>query len=93
MAPIKRRGPDPIDLRPAIEVGGEELSRRIAAGEWIVDLRTRDRFAAAHINGSVNVEAGDAFATYLGWLLPAGTPLALVGESPEEVAGAQRALA
>ena len=34
-----------------------------------------------------------AFATYLGWLLPAGTPLALVGESPEEVAGAQRALA
>jgi hydroxyacylglutathione hydrolase len=93
MAPINRRGPDPIDLRPAIEAGGEELSRRIAAGEWVVDLRTRERFAAAHINGSVNVEAGDAFATYLGWLLPAGTPLALVGESPEEVAAAQRALA
>jgi len=93
MAPINRRGSDPIDLTPPIEVDGVELSRRIAAGDWVVDLRTRDRFAAAHLAGSINVEAGDAFATYLGWLLPAGTPLALVGETPEEVAAAQRALA
>jgi hydroxyacylglutathione hydrolase len=93
MAPINRHGPDPIDLRPAAEVGGIELSERIAAGDWVVDLRARDRFAAAHLNGSINIEAGDAFATYLGWLLPTGTPLSLVGESPEEVAAAQRALA
>jgi hydroxyacylglutathione hydrolase len=93
MAPINRRGPDPIDLTPATEVGGAELAMRIASGEWVVDLRTRDRFAAAHIDGSINVEAGDAFATYLGWLLPDGTPLALIGDSPQAVAAAQRALA
>jgi hydroxyacylglutathione hydrolase len=93
MAPMNRRGPDPIDLLPPAEAGSDELSRRIAAGDWVVDLRARDRFAAAHIQGSINVEAGDAFATYLGWLLPTGTPLALVGESPEQVAAAQRALA
>jgi len=93
MAPINRRGPDPIDLTPATEVDGAGLSRRIAAGDWVVDLRTRDRFAAAHIEGSINVEAGDGFATYLGWLVPAGTPLVLIGESPEAVAAAQRALA
>jgi glyoxylase-like metal-dependent hydrolase (beta-lactamase superfamily II)/rhodanese-related sulfurtransferase len=93
MAPINRRGPDPIDLMPPAEAGSGELSRRIAAGDWVVDLRARDRFAAAHLRGSINVEAGDAFATYLGWLLPTGTPLALVGESPQEVAAAQRALA
>jgi hydroxyacylglutathione hydrolase len=93
MAPINRHGPEPIDLRPATEVRGTELSERIASGDWVVDLRARDRFAAAHINGSINIEAGDAFATYLGWLIPAGTPLALVGDSPEEVAAAQRALA
>jgi hydroxyacylglutathione hydrolase len=93
MAPINRRGPDPIDLRRAAEVEVGDLSDRIAAGDWVVDLRARDRFAAAHITGSINVEAGDSFATYLGWILPAGTPLALVGESPKEVAAAQRALA
>jgi hydroxyacylglutathione hydrolase len=93
MAPINRRGPDPIDLLPPAEAGSDELSRRIAAGDWVVDLRPRDRFAAAHIRGSINVEAGDGFATYLGWLLPTGTPLALVAESPQEVAAAQRALA
>jgi glyoxylase-like metal-dependent hydrolase (beta-lactamase superfamily II)/rhodanese-related sulfurtransferase len=93
MAPINRRGPDPIDLMPPAEAGSDELSRRIAAGDWVVDLRARDRFAAAHIEGSINVESGDAFATYLGWLLPHGTPLALIGESPQQVAAAQRALA
>jgi hydroxyacylglutathione hydrolase len=93
MAPINRRGPDPIDLLPVAETGSDELSRRIAAGEWVVDLRARGRFAAAHLRGSINVEAGDAFATYVGWLLPTGTPLALVGESAQEVAAAQRALA
>jgi hydroxyacylglutathione hydrolase len=93
MAPINRRGPEPIDLRPASEVRGMDLARRIAAGEWVVDLRARERFASAHISGSINIEAGDAFATYLGWLLPNGTPLALVGTSAQEVAAAQRALA
>jgi hydroxyacylglutathione hydrolase len=93
MAPINRKGPDPIDLLPPAEAGSDELSRRIAAGDWVVDLRARDQFAAAHIRGSINVEAGDAFGTYLGWLLPTGTPLALIGESPQQVAEAQRALA
>jgi hydroxyacylglutathione hydrolase len=93
MAPINRRGADPIDLRPAAEAAGEELTSCIARGDWVVDLRSRNQFATAHIDGSINVEAGDAFATYLGWLLPHGTPIALVGESPEEIAAAQRALA
>jgi glyoxylase-like metal-dependent hydrolase (beta-lactamase superfamily II) len=93
MAPMNRRGPDPIDLRPTAEAAGDELASRIARGEWVVDLRSRNQFADAHIDGSINVEGGDAFATYLGWLLPHGTPIALVGESSEEIAGAQRALA
>jgi hydroxyacylglutathione hydrolase len=93
MAPMNRRGPNPIDLRRPAEVQVSDLPDRIAAGDWVVDLRARKRFAAGHITGSINVEAGDSFATYLGWILPAGTPLALVGESPKEVAAAQRALA
>jgi hypothetical protein len=34
-----------------------------------------------------------SFATYLGWLIPWGTPLTLLGDTPEQVTEAQRELA
>ena len=93
MAPINRRGPEPIDLRPAPGATPEELARRRAAGEWIVDLRPRTEFAGAHIDGWINIEGGDSLATYLGWLLPWGTPVVLAAEEEAAVADAQRAMA
>jgi glyoxylase-like metal-dependent hydrolase (beta-lactamase superfamily II)/rhodanese-related sulfurtransferase len=93
MAPLNRAGAAPIDLRPAPDARPRELARRVAAGEWVVDLRPRDAFAAAHAEGWINIEAGDSFATYLGWLLPWGTPVTLAAEDQDVVAGAQRALA
>jgi glyoxylase-like metal-dependent hydrolase (beta-lactamase superfamily II) len=92
MGPQNRRGPSPIDLAPAAPLDTAELWRRIAAGEWIVDLRGRRAFAQGHIAGTVGVELGDQFATYLGWVLTWGAPLTLVG-SAAEIAEAQRALA
>jgi rhodanese-related sulfurtransferase len=38
----------------------------------------------------VNLEVGDSFATYLGWTVPWGTPITLVGDTAGEVAEAQR---
>ena len=35
---------------------------------------------------------GTQFSTYLGWLIPWGTPLTLIGESAEQVTAAQRQL-
>ena len=68
------------------------MLRRIAAGEWVVDLRSRTAFAAGHLRGSFNFEAGGNLATYLGWLIPWGMPLSLIGDTPADVAQAQRDL-
>lgn len=92
MAPINRRGPAPVDLSLPERVDPGELRRRIEAGEWVVDLRTRTAFAAGHLAESLNVELGTNFVTYLGWLYRYGTPLTLVGESEEQVAEARREL-
>ena len=49
-------------------------------------------FAAGHLPGSLSFELDGSFATYLGWLLPWGTPVTLLGETPGQVAAAQREL-
>lgn len=93
MGPANRGGPAAPDLTPPAPASPAGLRQRIEAGEWVVDLRSRRAFASLHLAGTVSVELGDPFATYLGWVLPWGAPLTLVGESPEQVAQAQLQLA
>lgn len=90
MAGINRTGPAPVDLSPPEVVDPVEIRRRIHGGEWVVDLRSRTAFANGHLAGTVNVEIGDSFATYLGWTMRWGTPVTLVGDTVDEVAEAQR---
>jgi glyoxylase-like metal-dependent hydrolase (beta-lactamase superfamily II)/rhodanese-related sulfurtransferase len=81
MAPANMMGPGPADLAVPDSVDPDELSRRLAAGEWVVDLRLRVAFAASHLKGSVSFEygRGSSFAAYLGWVLPWNRQLTLLG--------------
>ena len=92
MAPANSAGPAEPDLTPPAQARPAELRRRIEAGEWVVDLRTRTVFAAGHVPGSLNFGLDGGFATYLGWLIDWGTPLTLLGETEADVATAQREL-
>ena len=47
MAPANRTGPAPADLTVPESVDPAELSRRLADGEWVVDLRHRVAFASS----------------------------------------------
>jgi len=68
------------------------IRARLAAGEWVVDLRHRIAFAAGHVAGTLNIGLDGSFATYLGWLIPHGTPLTLLANTPEQVLEARREL-
>ena len=92
MAPKNAAGPSEPDLTPPDVADPAELRRRIEAGEWVVDLRTRTAFAAGHVPGTLNFGLDGGFATYLGWLVTWGTPITLLGETAEAVAEAQREL-
>jgi glyoxylase-like metal-dependent hydrolase (beta-lactamase superfamily II)/rhodanese-related sulfurtransferase len=85
-------GAQPPDLSPPRTVGADELLARIAAGEWVVDLRHRVAFAHTHLEGTIGIELGAQFATYLGWLIPWGTPLTLIADRREDIQAAQRQL-
>jgi len=92
MGPANAAGPAPADLAPPAPVSAAELGQKIRAGEWVADLRQRRAFAAGHLPGSLSFEHGDSLLANLGWLLPPGTPLTLIG-APQQVASAQRDLA
>jgi hydroxyacylglutathione hydrolase len=92
MGTANAAGPAAPDLSPPRRADAAELRRRIDAGQWVVDLRTRLAFATGHLRGALHFELGANFPTYLGWLIPWGTPLTLIGQTPDEVAQAQREL-
>jgi glyoxylase-like metal-dependent hydrolase (beta-lactamase superfamily II)/rhodanese-related sulfurtransferase len=86
-------GADLIDLAPARRADPAELGARIAAGEWVVDLRSRKAFAYRHLTGTVSFGLDGPMATWLGWMAPVDAPITLLGESEQQVADAQRELA
>ncbi|QNE74316.1 MBL fold metallo-hydrolase [Streptomyces finlayi] len=92
MGPANAAGPAPVDLTPPAVADPDEIAARLAAGEWVVDLRSRIAFAEGHVAGSFNFEADGKIATYLAWMIPWGKPVTLLAESAEQLAAAQREL-
>ncbi|MFE6666534.1 rhodanese-like domain-containing protein [Streptomyces sp. NPDC057697] len=92
MGPANAAGPAPLDLTPPHPADAEEIARRLAAGEWVVDLRSRVAFAEGHVAGSFNFEGEGRLATYLAWLIPWGKPVTLLASTAADLADAQREL-
>ncbi|NMO91485.1 rhodanese-like domain-containing protein [Actinomycetospora sp. TBRC 11914] len=92
IGPQNLAGPEAPDDGPVAPVNAEILRRRLAAGEWVVDLRERRAYAADHVAGAIGIGLEGSFATYLGWVVPWGAPVTLLGESSEQIADARREL-
>ncbi|MFI8966499.1 rhodanese-like domain-containing protein [Streptomyces sp. NPDC053493] len=93
MGPANAAGPAPVDLTPPRRADAGEIASRLAAGEWVVDLRSRLAFAEGHVAGSFNFEGEGKLATYLAWLIPWGKPVTLLADTAAQIADAQRELA
>ncbi|MGW1253867.1 DUF1416 domain-containing protein [Streptomyces sp. NPDC002513] len=86
MAPINAAGPPPqASLTAPRPADPAELADRIAAGEWVVDVRPRADYASVHLPGTVNFDATGSLATYLGWLVPFDAPLTLLAAGHDEL--------
>lgn len=92
MGPANQAGPGPVDLSLPRRASADELTRRMDAGEWVIDLRSRKLFAQGHLRGTLSFDLAGNAVTYLGWLIPWGTPLTLLGETPEQIQAMQREL-
>jgi glyoxylase-like metal-dependent hydrolase (beta-lactamase superfamily II)/rhodanese-related sulfurtransferase len=86
---INRRGPDVL-IEPQLlhQLTADRVRRLADLGAYVIDVRPVAEYAAAHIPGSLSIELRDAFATWLGWLVPENGHVIVVrdaGQDPEEV--------
>jgi hydroxyacylglutathione hydrolase len=93
MDPLNRAGAGRADARPARPATAEEVADAVLGGSWVVDLRSRGDFAEGHLPGSVSVEYGTQFATYVGWLVPWQDDIVLLTDTPQVLEPALRDLA
>lgn len=92
MGPANLAGPSPIDLSELPRLSTEELLKRIAGDNWVIDLRDKDSWAKAHLAGTMNFGVSGSFATYLGWLFPYERELVLISDKANDISVAQREL-
>ncbi len=77
MGPANIRGASPMpDYEVPVLLAGaiKDLPSNVA----VVDARPRDQYAQGHLPGSLAIELGDRFGTWVGWIVPYQAPLALV---------------
>jgi rhodanese-related sulfurtransferase/glyoxylase-like metal-dependent hydrolase (beta-lactamase superfamily II) len=87
---VNRRGPAPVCGVPGLTpLTPADLRALLGRAGWVVDVRPVADFAAGHIPGALSIPLRGQFATWLGWLVPAGVPVGFVlagGQDPGEVA-------
>ena len=85
--------PTAANLAALPEIALEELADRPAAVDAVVlDVRSRAAYAAAHVEGSLHVDARGAVASWFGWIGSIDAEVSLVASDAGEAAGVQREL-
>jgi hydroxyacylglutathione hydrolase len=86
---INRRGPVVLtEPRILHQLTTDRVRRLARLGAHVIDVRPIADYAGAHNPGSLAIELRDAFATWLGWLIPQGERIIVVRDAeqdPEEI--------
>jgi hydroxyacylglutathione hydrolase len=94
MKRVNRDGPsilgaEPPGRRPCTV---REVADTAGGAGVVLDVRSKEAFAAAHVPGAINVPLGPNLPTWAGWVVPYDRPVVLVAESSVDVAEATCAL-
>jgi hydroxyacylglutathione hydrolase len=82
-----RRGPAVVPATPVLTplTPGQVLAMQNGGGQ-VIDVRPVPAYAAGHIPGSLAIPLREAFATWLGWLVPdPASPLVIVADPGQDL--------
>jgi hydroxyacylglutathione hydrolase len=84
MRALNRRGPRVLgDLPRLAPLSPQDVQAHHRSGEAVVDVRSVHDYARGHVPGVYHVELRPAFASWVGWVVPFGTPVILVTDTTE----------
>ncbi len=87
LAEFNRRGPAVLAGPPRLPaLAADQVRRLLADGALAVDVRPVPDVAAGHIPGALAIPLRAQFVTWLGWLVPADTPVVVVRNPDQDPA-------
>ena len=94
MAGINREGAVLLGRKPAppSKLNVSEVDRLMGEGAAVVDVRRGRHYDRGHIPGSYSIGLDGPFSAWVGWLIPRGRPIVLVGGTDAQHVQAQRQL-
>jgi hydroxyacylglutathione hydrolase len=94
MAAINFAGAPLLGRHPAAppKLSADEAARLMTQGAAVVDVRRGHKYDRGHIPGSYQVGLDGPFSAWVGWLIPRGRPIVLVGGRDAQHLEAQRQL-
>jgi hydroxyacylglutathione hydrolase len=93
-AEINRSGASTLtELAPLPAISPKEVQTRLQQNAWVLDVRSGDDFARAHVPGSVNIALSGQFASWAGAILGIHSNPILVADSEAQVEEARMRLA
>ncbi|AEA26511.1 beta-lactamase domain protein [Pseudonocardia dioxanivorans CB1190] len=84
-----RQGPAVLDSSatgPLAPLPASLVAGLRSSGAVVVDVRPVAAYASGHLPGSVSIALRDQFASWLGWVVPAGAKIVVVREGDQDVA-------
>jgi hydroxyacylglutathione hydrolase len=87
MKQVNRQGPAILgpELPGQRRFSAREVHERTCDRCLILDVRSKEAFAAAHIPGAINIPFGPQLPTWAGWVLPYDLPILIVLEQPGQM--------
>lgn len=87
MKKVNKVGPELLDnLEEPSPLSREEIDTLLAKDALVIDLRSREEFAKAHIPNTLNVPLRTDFSTFVGWFVNYDKPLYLIAPAKQDMA-------
>lgn len=87
MKRVNKEGPEIIghELPGQRRWSAREVYERSCENCLILDVRSKEAFAAAHIPGAINIPFGHQLPTWAGWVLSYDRPILIVVDTPAQM--------
>lgn len=90
MKKINVQGPEVIGetLPGHHPFSSQEVKEKKEKGCVLLDIRSKEAFAAAHIPGSINIPLGPSLSNWAGWVIPYEKPIVIILDDVDQMESA-----